>query len=78
MERWVFDCESTGPRPDTTSSGEETTKGPQKSQKEIQKKIERGEKSGIINNDNSANNDLDLRQGAENYSIEFESQKITK
>ena len=45
---------------------------------EIQKKIERGEKSGIINNDNSANNDLDLRQGAENYSIEFESQKITK
>ncbi len=45
---------------------------------EIQKKIERGEKTGIINNDNSSNNDLDLRQGAENYSIEFESQKITK
>ena len=45
---------------------------------EIQKKIERGEKAGIINDDGSSNNDLDLRQGAENYSIEFESQKITK
>ena len=45
---------------------------------EIQKKIERGEKTGIINDDNSSNNDLDLREGAENYSIEFEGQKITK
>ena len=40
LERWVFDCESTGPRPDTTSSGEETTKGPQKSQKEITQEIQ--------------------------------------
>ena len=45
---------------------------------EIQKKIERGEKTGIINDNDSSNNDLDLRQGAENYSIEFEGQKITK
>lgn len=45
---------------------------------EIQKKIEKGEKAGIINSDNNSNNDLDLREGSENYSIEFESQKITK
>ena len=45
---------------------------------EIQKKIERGEKTGIINDDGSSNNNIDLREGAENYSIEFESKKITK
>jgi len=45
---------------------------------EIQRKIERGEKTGIINNDSSSNNDIDLREGTENYSIEFESKKITK
>ena len=45
---------------------------------EIQKKIEQGEKTGIINDNDSSNNDLDLREGAENYSIEFEGQKITK
>ncbi len=38
LERWVFDCESTGPRPDST--GEEAAKGPQKSQKEITQEIQ--------------------------------------
>ncbi len=45
---------------------------------ELQKKIERGEKAGIINESNDSNSDLDLRDGAENYYIEFESKKITK
>ena len=45
---------------------------------EIQRKIERGEKTGVINNDSNSNNDIDLREGTENYSIEFESKKITK
>ena len=39
LERWVFDCESTGPRPDQTADGEET-KWPQKSQKEITQEIQ--------------------------------------
>jgi len=39
LERWVFDCESTGPRPEPTATGEET-KWPQKSQKEITQEIQ--------------------------------------
>jgi hypothetical protein len=45
---------------------------------EIQRKIEGGEKAGIINEDNNSNSSLDLREASENYSIEFESRKITK
>ena len=45
---------------------------------EIQGKIEMGEKVGVINKDDNPNSDLDLRQGSENYSIDFESKKITK
>ena len=45
---------------------------------EIQGKIEKGEKVGIINEKNDSNRDIDLREGAQNYFIEFESKKITK
>lgn len=45
---------------------------------ELQSKIERGEKAGIINETDSSNSSLDLREGSKNYSIEFESKKITK
>lgn len=45
---------------------------------ELQDKIKRGEKAGIINEDDSSNSSLDLRKGSKNYSIEFESNKITK
>jgi hypothetical protein len=45
---------------------------------ELQKKIEKGERVGIINQDKSLNGDLDIRDGVENYSIDFESKKITK
>ena len=44
----------------------------------IQGKIELGEKVGIINKDGDPNRDLDLRAGLENFSIEFESNKIVK
>ena len=45
---------------------------------QIQKKIEIGEKVGIINENGDTNDDLDLREGAENYTIDFERRKITK
>lgn len=45
---------------------------------ELQSKIKRGEKAGIINEDDSSNTSIDLRKGSKNYSIEFESKKITK
>ena len=44
----------------------------------IQGKIELGEKVGIINENGNPNSDLDLRKGAESFSIDFESNKITK
>ena len=44
----------------------------------IQEKIELGEKVGIINENGDPNSDLDLRSGTESFSIEFESNKISK
>tara|TARA_R110000824_G_scaffold357562_2_gene545076 strand:- start:1138 stop:1524 length:387 start_codon:yes stop_codon:yes gene_type:complete len=44
----------------------------------IQGKIERGEKVGIINEDGDQNAEIDLRKGSENFSIEFENNKISK
>ena len=40
--------------------------------------LAKGEKVGIINEKNDSNRDIDLREGAQNYFIEFESKKITK
>lgn len=45
---------------------------------ELQSKIEQGVKVGIVNKNEKSNSDLDLREGSENYTIEFESRKITK
>ena len=45
---------------------------------EIQGKIERGEKVGIVNKNGDPNSEIDLREGSENFIIEFEGQKITK
>jgi len=45
---------------------------------EIQGKIERGEKVGVINENGEPNSDIDLREGTQSYIIEFESKKITK
>lgn len=40
LERWVFDCESTDPRPEPTAEGGDEKKWPQKSQKEITQEIQ--------------------------------------
>jgi len=44
----------------------------------IQGKIERGERVGIINMKGDSSGEVDLREGSKQFTIEFESKKITK
>ena len=44
----------------------------------IQGKIELGERVGIININNDSSEEIDLRSGSEQFTVEFENKKITK